>query len=445
MRGLHEHKNPTAPRCYSCGIVGYKSPECPCCNKPAEPEKDKEAVSKKKEKQPKRQVMVSVDESDRENTTMATLYGQQLSVLLDTGAQMTVVPEELIPPVAHTGKKVTLRSFVGSTREVGTACVSFVFGDIEWKGEVVTVNGEQLDGRALLAVNVKDEVAWKIMMDYAEKERSNKIGMVESRRQVKERVEEEREEMEAVEKKEAASRELSLEFGESEKKSKENVVQDSMQEDLGDSEQSVSAMDNFVDQSEEQSKLVVVDHSKDAGESDELANLPCILRNGEREEFARNTSVDPTLKICRDLAEKDKGGYYWKDGLLMQSVVDESHGDVEVIVVPKFRRQNILKIAHDRLGHLGHKKVLKIVRRNFTWPRLASEVKAYCDSCQRGNKAGPRKAPMVECPVISVPFEQVALDIVGPLPVGKGGARFILTAACMATRWPEAVPYQQRQ
>ena len=38
-----------------------------------------------------------------------------------------------------------------------------------------------------------------------------------------------------------------------------------------------------------------------------------------------------------------------------------------------------------------------------------------------------------------MPFEQVALDIVGPLPVGKDGARFILMAVCMATCWPEAV------
>ena len=90
--------------------------------------------------------------------------------------------------------------------------------------------------------------------------------------------------------------------------------------------------------------------------SDELANLPCILRNSERKEFARKTSVDPILKICRYLAEKDIGWYYWKDGLLMQSVVDNPHGDVEVIVVPKFKTQNMLKIVHDRLGHLGHKK-----------------------------------------------------------------------------------------
>jgi len=35
--------------------------------------------------------------------------------------------------------------------------------------------------------------------------------------------------------------------------------------------------------------------------------------------------------------------------------------------------------------------------------------------------------------VISRPFELVSLDIVGPLPMAKGGSRYILTAACMAT------------
>ncbi len=37
------------------------------------------------------------------------------------------------------------------------------------------------------------------------------------------------------------------------------------------------------------------------------------------------------------------------------------------------------------------------------------------------------------------PFESVAVDLVGPLPKGKGGCRFLLTYVCMATRWPEAV------
>jgi len=42
--------------------------------------------------------------------------------------------------------------------------------------------------------------------------------------------------------------------------------------------------------------------------------------------------------------------------------------------------------------------------------------------------------------VVTLPFERVAIDLVGPFPVAKGGFRFLLTCVDLATRWPEAVP-----
>ncbi len=47
---------------------------------------------------------------------------------------------------------------------------------------------------------------------------------------------------------------------------------------------------------------------------------------------------------------------------------------------------------------------------------------------------------MVERPIFSEPFEVVAVDIVGPLPPGKGEMSYLLTAICMATRWPDVIP-----
>ena len=46
---------------------------------------------------------------------------------------------------------------------------------------------------------------------------------------------------------------------------------------------------------------------------------------------------------------------------------------------------------------------------------------------------------MVARPVITEPFQSVAIDLVGPLPKGKGGCQFILTSICLATKWPSAV------
>ncbi len=45
---------------------------------------------------------------------------------------------------------------------------------------------------------------------------------------------------------------------------------------------------------------------------------------------------------------------------------------------------------------------------------------------------------MVERPIVSVPLESVAIDIVGPLPMAKRGVRYLFTYVCLATRLPEA-------
>ena len=65
----------------------------------------------------------------------------------------------------------------------------------------------------------------------------------------------------------------------------------------------------------------------------------------------------------------------------------------------------------DIMGHLGHSKIVAIVKRNLVWPLLYKYARVYC-----------------------------CLDIVSPVPQGKGGAKFILTVICMATRWPERTP-----
>ena len=45
---------------------------------------------------------------------------------------------------------------------------------------------------------------------------------------------------------------------------------------------------------------------------------------------------------------------------------------------------------------------------------------------------------------MSEPFAQVAIDIIGPLPVyQESGNRFILTVLDLCTHYPEAIPLKQ--
>ena len=46
---------------------------------------------------------------------------------------------------------------------------------------------------------------------------------------------------------------------------------------------------------------------------------------------------------------------------------------------------------------------------------------------------------MVSIPLISCPFERIAMELIGPLPRSKRGNKYILAIVDYATRYPEAV------
>ena len=175
---------------------------------------------------------------------------------------------------------------------------------------------------------------------------------------------------------------------------------------------------------------------------DTAVDLPCVQK-GDQQKLIEKTKEYYTLAICRALADKKERGYFWEKGLLLSRQIDPFYGPVIRIVLPASRRKFVLDIAHERTGYLGYRKVEMLIKSIFIWPFLSKEVRQHCASCQlchKANKTGPRRVPMVNRPVITEIFEKIAVDIVGPLPKGKGGAEYLLAIMCMASRWPETIP-----
>ena len=117
----------------------------------------------------------------------------------------------------------------------------------------------------------------------------------------------------------------------------------------------------------------------------------------------------------------------------------------EQVVVPTSCRQDIIKIAHEipMAGHLGRNKTAKRILAHFDWPTLFRDVREFCRSSDRCQKAGGRKCgkvPLIPLPIMSVPFQRIPMDIVGPLPKSNKGNRYILVICDYATRYPEAIP-----
>ncbi len=160
-------------------------------------------------------------------------------------------------------------------------------------------------------------------------------------------------------------------------------------------------------------------------------------------EFRKELLNDESLKDWRELGERNERGFKWKRNVLVRSIYVTWEQFRDVLVLPKSYRARVLELGHERNGHLGAEKVSAMISRYFVWPGMRKDIVEYCRSCtvcQRKSKSKPRRAPAVERPILSEPFESVAIDLVGPLPKGKGGCRYLLTYVCLATRWPEAVP-----
>ncbi len=186
--------------------------------------------------------------------------------------------------------------------------------------------------------------------------------------------------------------------------------------------------------------------SEQLDEFDKMVNdieVPRVRESDNTINLAEEIQKDGTLHTCREVATKNARGYFWERKLLFHKQEVGDLGYKSRLVLPKTRCAKVLKLAHDCLGHVGVKKTSALLAARFTWPGISNNIEnciKSCLSCAQVNKSGIVPANAVPRPIISTPFEECCIDLVGPLPKGKRGMQYPLTYICTASRWPEAVP-----
>ncbi len=145
---------------------------------------------------------------------------------------------------------------------------------------------------------------------------------------------------------------------------------------------------------------------------------------------------DKTLESVRTLADRNMNGYSWNEnGALVMNTVDQIGNVCSRIVLPLSKHAKALKLAHNYTAHTGVRGMRRILGSHFVWPGIHGDiVKSVksCDVCLRVNRSGNRKALMIERSILTVPFESVAVDLVGPLLKGKRGILCLRMYVCPA-------------
>ncbi|GBM73754.1 hypothetical protein AVEN_550-1 [Araneus ventricosus] len=92
----------------------------------------------------------------------------------------------------------------------------------------------------------------------------------------------------------------------------------------------------------------------------------------------------------------------------------------------EFEGLSVLKIDSKSLSKLNKAEIEEYVR--------------SCDHCQRVGKPNDKKrAPMKLVPIIQEVFAKINVDAVGPLPITASGKKYLITAMCLASKYPDAV------
>lgn len=130
----------------------------------------------------------------------------------------------------------------------------------------------------------------------------------------------------------------------------------------------------------------------------------------------RRTQQDD--RVIKALASKDKD-YIETNGIVMYK---------GIVYVPKDKalREQIISAHHDTIlaGHPGWHKMVKLVSRDYWWPTMSRQISRYCTGCKgcQGSKpqVGGSPAPLNPHKIPNVPWTNISVDFVGPLPMSLG-------------------------
>ena len=147
-------------------------------------------------------------------------------------------------------------------------------------------------------------------------------------------------------------------------------------------------------------------------------STPISLNIHEIREASKN---DSTIQSISQALKTGK----WDDAKEYKAIKDELCESENIILrenrilLPKAFHEKVIEIAHR--GHLGMEKVKQIIRSKIYWKGMNDDIKralSHCEACQ-AVRPPIAPTPLKPSPLPEQPWEEIAIDIFGPLPSGE--------------------------
>ena len=142
----------------------------------------------------------------------------------------------------------------------------------------------------------------------------------------------------------------------------------------------------------------------------------------------------------------DRQLYLVKDNILKRYVI-EGNNTHETTVVPRALTGQILRMAHDELGHNGTHRTYTILKRLYYWKGLKPSIEKHikmCYQCQKRNKQVVKYATL-HFDVATFPMQFISMDLIGEFhpPISRKH-QYALMVICMLTVYVFCVPLKTK-
>ena len=158
------------------------------------------------------------------------------------------------------------------------------------------------------------------------------------------------------------------------------------------------------------------------------------------------------VDCVRILTQIEKGNikegqlYTVQDKLLKCYMVDDDK-TYEALVLPRALIAQVLKMAHDDLGHNGTHRTYMLLKKWYYWKGLKPNVVKHiqkCYQCQRRNKQVVKYATL-HFDVATFPMQFISMDLIEEFhPPTSKGKRYALTIICMLTGYVFCIPLRTK-
>ena len=179
----------------------------------------------------------------------------------------------------------------------------------------------------------------------------------------------------------------------------------------------------------------------------ELQNsLQCIQNPIAPQRLRKLQQQDSNIEILKRKLQNNRldKEYYSldKNELLMRKVIDGGH-EFHAIYLPSIPIFQVLRTAHDDLGHNGFPRTYAALKRVFFWKGMKEDIRKHCktcSTCQLHKLENVKFERKIFKPSLQ-PMDFICMDLIGEFhPLTSRGHHYALTAVCMLTGFTWCVP-----